>query len=75
MLSNVEHLPAFLREDELEHVKNVVSEVPYLSFKGNVLFASKNALKGMTISRRDDVISLVYLLVFLMNCNTNKYEV
>jgi serine/threonine protein kinase len=36
-------------------------------FCGNVLFASRNAFKGQSLSRRDDLISLVYLLCFLVN--------
>lgn len=34
---------------------------------GNLLFASKNMFLGITQSRRDDMISLAYLIVFLMN--------
>lgn len=41
-----------------------MSEVNYY---GNVLFASKNAHIGLTLSRRDDFISLAYLLIFLLN--------
>jgi hypothetical protein len=34
-----------------------------LKFLGNLAFASKNAFIGQTLSRRDDLISLCYLLV------------
>lgn len=36
-------------------------------FAGNILFASKNSLRGFTKSRRDDIESLFYLLVFFLN--------
>ena len=35
-------------------------------FSGNVLFSSKNAFRGLELSRRDDLISLCYLLVFFL---------
>ena len=35
-------------------------------FSGNLLFASQNAFKQMSQSRRDDLISLAYLLSFLV---------
>ena len=41
----------------------------FANFKGNMLFSSKNAFTGQTLSRRDDIISLVYLLVFLLTSN------
>lgn len=39
------------------------------SFMGNFFFASKNALQFKTQSRRDDLISLSYLMIFLVNGN------
>jgi serine/threonine protein kinase len=36
-------------------------------FAGNLLFASRNAFLNKELSRRDDLISLCYLLVFLVN--------
>ena len=33
----------------------------------NTKFLSKNGLQGMSLSRRDDIISLVYLMDYLMN--------
>lgn len=38
-------------------------------FFGNLIFASKNAFMGNTLSRRDDLISLVYLLYFFIQGN------
>lgn len=35
-------------------------------FSGSVPFASRNALEGGTLSRRDDLESLAYMIVFLM---------
>ena len=35
------------------------------SFNGNLAFCSKNALNFMTQSRRDDLISLNYILLYL----------
>ena len=35
-------------------------------FKGNLLFASKNAFHSSTHSRRDDCIAALYLLVFML---------
>jgi hypothetical protein len=37
------------------------------NFKGNLIFGSKNAFKGHSLSRRDDLISLAYLLVYLVD--------
>ena len=42
------------------HVKKVLQ-----SQKGNIVFCSKNTLKGVISTRRDDVISLTYILLFL----------
>lgn len=35
-----------------------------VKFRGNVAFSSRNAFKHVTLSRRDDLISLCYNLVF-----------
>ena len=40
-------------------------------FKGNLVFASKNAFKGQSLSRRDDLISLGYLLLYLLDGDLN----
>ena len=40
-----------------------------LPFKGNVIFSSKNVFKQVSLSRRDDIISLMYLLIFFVNSN------
>ena len=36
-------------------------------FCGNIAFCSKNASAGSSLSRRDDLISLVYVLLYLKN--------
>ena len=45
-----------------KHIKK--KKVKY--FSGNVLFSSKNAFRHLELSRRDDLISLCYLLIFFM---------
>ena len=45
-----------------------------VSFKGNVVFSSKNAFAKVTLSRRDDMISLVYLLDYLIDTNLRWYD-
>lgn len=41
------------------------------TFKGNLVFGSKNAFKGQTLSRRDDLISLAYLILYLLEGDLN----
>lgn len=36
-------------------------------FRGNIMFASPNQLNFRTTSRRDDLISLVYLMIYMLN--------
>ena len=36
-------------------------------FRGNIMFASPNQLNFKSTSRRDDLISLVYLMVYILN--------
>ena len=42
-----------------------ISDVERKSFEGNPAFCSYNAVQGKTLSRRDDLISLVYILLYL----------
>ncbi len=37
------------------------------TFRGNMIFGSLNQLNFMTTSRRDDVISLCYMLIYILN--------
>lgn len=48
-----------------EHIKDNKPS----NFKGSLLFASKNAHQYVKTSRRDDLISLVYLLIYLLDKN------
>ena len=36
-------------------------------FRGNIMFASPNQLNFRSTSRRDDLISLVYLTIYMLN--------
>ena len=36
-------------------------------FKGNIIFSSKHAFEEISLSRRDDIISLLYFLIFCIN--------
>ena len=45
------------------HIENEDVE----KFKGNIFFASHNRMQFKSASRRDDLISLVYLLVYFLN--------
>ena len=56
------------RTNENEHVKNVVD--PCIEKKlvhRNLYFASKNYFSGQTLSRRDDIISIFYSLILLLD--------
>ena len=37
------------------------------TFRGNIVFSSVNQLNFKTTSRRDDIISLFYLLIYLLH--------
>ena len=53
----------FLNED-----KSHISEGSELNqFKGNMLFASARQLAFMQTSRKDDLISVCYLMIYLLN--------
>lgn len=51
------------RNEQGDH-KVLQTDVP---FKGNAIFSSKNAFARITLSRRDDIISIMYLLVYLID--------
>ena len=46
-----------------EHIK----EGQQTKFKGSMLFASQTAFQFMQTSRKDDLESLIYILVFLLD--------
>jgi len=55
----------FVDEDGKHKVKTDLRK-----FSGNFLFASLNSCRGYNKSRRDDVESLFYMLIYLLNnCN------
>jgi hypothetical protein len=45
-------------------------KVELYAFSGNFIFASVNSLKGYSKSRRDDLKSAFYMIIFLLNNNT-----
>lgn len=55
-----------LSQNWQDEKKNHVELAENKRFQGNVLFASHNAFKFLQLSRRDDLISLAYLTVFLV---------
>jgi hypothetical protein len=52
-------------DEEGNHIKLVKEDL----FKGNFIFASVNALNYITQSRRDDFISLCYMLVYFIDAD------
>ena len=52
-----------------EHIKDGISD----KFKGSMLFASKNSFKFLRTSRRDDLISLVYIIIFMIDIDRLKF--
>jgi serine/threonine protein kinase len=49
-------------DDNGNHIK-FCQDIP---FKGNLIFSSKNAFAKVTLSRRDDIISLMYMIIYLI---------
>ena len=39
------------------------------TFTGNIIFSSKNGMANKSLSRRDDLISLTYVLLYLLQGN------
>jgi len=77
-LSKEEHkqrvkLPVSLLDlKDWKHIPNTKYEGnPINNFKGNLAFSSRNAFTGNTLSRRDDLISVMYLLA---NMTTGAYR-
>lgn len=44
------------------------------TFWGNILMSSSNALDYKTTSRKDDLISLLYLLIFLCQGHLKQFK-
>jgi len=53
----------YLVIDENREQKHIKEE--HKDFQGNLAFSSKNAFKEITLSRRDDLISVIYMLIYL----------
>lgn len=54
------------------YLKENGEHIPFerdVPFKGNVIFSSKNAFDQLSLSRRDDIISLMYFIIFCVNSN------
>ena len=51
------------RDHRNKHIK-FKKRIP---FRGNIIFSSKHALLEYQLSRRDDIISLIYMLSFCFN--------
>ena len=43
-------------------------------FRGNVIFSSKTAFEKKSLSRKDDIISLVYVLAYLVNSSLPWFD-
>jgi hypothetical protein len=54
------------KEGTLEHAKPTFIE----EFTGNFMFNSMNSCRGFNKSRRDDIESALYLIIFLLNNNS-----
>ena len=50
-----------------KHLKLKVKSDEEFLFMGNLMYASKNAFTNMPLSRRDDMISLVYIMISLVS--------
>jgi len=57
-------------DDQGRHIK-FKKNVP---FKGNLVFSSKNAFGEVTLSRRDDFISIIYFLIFCFDSNIAWFD-
>jgi serine/threonine protein kinase len=44
-----------------------IKEAEVETFRGNMIFGSLNQLNFMTTSRRDDLISLCYMVIYMLN--------
>ena len=73
-------LPNYLQEEfskeetDEEHIENIVHIDAFSNFKGNLMFTSKNGFVVQTLSRRDDIISIIYVLIFLINGKIQKIK-
>lgn len=54
---------SYINQENGQHIRKRKMDV----FTGSMMFSSVNQLNFYTTSRRDDLLSLVYLLIFLLN--------
>ena len=54
-----------LLDDHGNHIEQGESK----QFKGSIMFSSKNSFLGKSLSRRDDLISLCYVMIYIMEGN------
>ena len=55
----------FKDKNTLEHIKYYISN----KYNGNYIFGSINSLRGVELSRRDDLESLAYMLIYFLKGN------
>ena len=56
----------FLKENKIDHIdENEMVD----TFQGNMIFSSLNQMKFKKTSRRDDLISLFYMMIYCLNNN------
>ena len=61
-MTNFNSAKRYKDKNTLEHIKYKLSN----NFRGNYIFASVNALRGVELSRRDDLESLGYILIYFL---------
>ena len=57
--------PYFKGIKNTDKLSDIHIKCGYCRFKGNLDFSSYNAFNEINLSRRDDLISLVYILIYL----------
>lgn len=51
----------------LDDNKNHLPQTEVMSFKGNVMFASREQLEFQSMSRKNDMISVCYILIYILH--------
>ena len=59
----------YLNEDGSHNTKEFINK-----FSGNFMFASLNSCRGNTKSRRDDIQSILYIMIYLLNKNSLPWD-
>ena len=50
-----------------KHTRQHVEQTEVETFRGNIMFASMNQLNFTSTSRRDDMIAMCYLVIYMLN--------